>query len=262
MEDTGELGIPGEWSIPDVRDRHARCPRVHQCGAQSRVEVAEENLPGLLRDTHRVEPAGQDPHRDAGQDLGAGPDHRLPVPEGQVPDGGLAQPARPVREHGVVEAPLVRSPEQERLGDLADVLDARQVPLVHDGVESEWPGGWCRPVGDLDQHVELDAVSGRGELARTGGDEAGEGHVGRGGLERAAHLLEDRIIGQVSVEELVAGVAQPLQVQVKTPHAMVPHLHRGEVRMAGEGQWREVLGVGPPTIEQGDRCGHGGERRS
>lgn len=47
----------------------------------------------------------------------------------------------------------------------------------------------------------------------------------RSDRQRAAQLLEDRLIGQVPAEEFVAAVAETGQVQVQASHAVVADLH-------------------------------------
>ena len=135
--------------------------------------------------------ARQNLHRDAGKDVSIRPDHGASVPERQVPDRRLAEPPGVVFEGSVVEPASVGAPEIEGLGYLTDVLDLRQMPLVPNHVQGQWPGWRCHRVGDLDQDIKAEIWAARHELSRAGGEVAGHGYIRRCGIERHTKLLAD-----------------------------------------------------------------------
>jgi hypothetical protein len=83
------------------------------------------------RSRHSVKTA-DDAHCDAAQHLGRGPNHRVAVPIGQIPDRSFAESAPTVNESDIVEALPDGLAREIRPGQLADMLHGRKDPFVLD----------------------------------------------------------------------------------------------------------------------------------
>lgn len=169
-----------------------------------------------VRDASVVKPSGHDLHCDPGQHVRPWPDDGLAVPEGDVPNGGLAEAPVTVDERGVVEPAGRCASEVEGLADFADVLEVCQVAFVADDVEAQWTGWWFSRGGRAHKHVEF-FRDGRGtELAYPRRDETTQRQVSRSRLDGAPEVTAHLVVWQVPAEQLVTGLAQARQMQVKT----------------------------------------------
>src|SRR5690606_30071882 len=118
--------------LADPGDGDGGAPGVHDDGLHVGGEVVLTGLAGALRNALRLQPARQDLHGHAREDVGPWPEHGLAVPEGEVPDGGLAQPAGVVGEGRVVEPAGDGAAYVEGLGGLTGLLDGGEEALVPD----------------------------------------------------------------------------------------------------------------------------------
>src|SRR5690606_4952944 len=104
-------GIP-EPLLPDPRDGDSRSPRIQHHPLQIAADIGDPKRPRDLIHAERVELPPHDPHGHSRQHRGLRPDHRPPIPEGEIPDRRLTQIPLSIGEHGVVEPTRVRPPQQ------------------------------------------------------------------------------------------------------------------------------------------------------
>src|SRR5690606_9488986 len=133
--------------------------------------------------------------------------------------GGLAQPAGVVGEGRVVEPAGDGAAYVEGLGGLAGLLDGGEEALVPDDVERQRAGRWGGGVGDADDDVDLGSAEGREPGAGPRREVAGEGGVRRCVAQRRTEMAADLLVGEVVVEQDVAGLPQPLQMEVQATDA-------------------------------------------
>ena len=177
-----------------------------------------------------------------------GPHDRVAFDEPDVGDGALGHVALRPDEQRLVEPRLGGEATVVRLPETAEVLDVRERPLIGDALEAPRRARHGRRLADRDHD------GGIGLRIR-----AVDVHAHRGVADVVTQRVPDESPDTVAVEpaseQRPRALLQSSQMPVDDPRLPIPHLHRGEMTVAGAHGGSQQIDGGRTTVDLDPRQG-------